>query len=120
MEERAKGRPAIVVTLILTIGAFYIATIREGQVWGDDFALYIHHAKNIAYAHSYADTGYVYNPHYPVLGPKAYPPLFPLLLAPVYRVMGLNLTSMKVLNILFFLMALCFIYGICRLQLRFS
>ena len=118
MEERAKGHPAILVTLILMIGAFYIATIREGQVWGDDFALYIHHAKNIAYGHSYADTGYIYNPHYPVLGPKAYPPLFPLLLAPVYRVMGLNLTSMKVLNILFFLMALCFIYGVCQLQLR--
>ena len=61
---------AIVLALILAVGAFYIATIREGHLWGDDFAMYIHHAKNLASGNAYGDTGYIYNPHYPDIGPR--------------------------------------------------
>jgi hypothetical protein len=120
MRKGAGGQVAIVLTLILAIGAFYIATTREGHIWGDDFAMYIHHAKNLAYGNSYADTGYIYNPHYPDIGPRAYPPLFPLLLAPVYRIMGLNLGAMKALNILVFLVFLFFLYLLFRPDLPFS
>jgi hypothetical protein len=118
---RGPGRQlAIVLALILAVGVFYIATIREGHLWGDDFAMYIHHAKNLAYGNAYADTGYIYNPHYPDLGPRAYPPLFPLVLAPVYRLMGLELGAMKVLNILLFLVFLFLLYLLFRPELPFS
>src|SRR6266853_6922701 len=118
---RGPGRQlAIVLALILAVGVFYIATIREGHLWGDDFAMYIHHAKNLAYGNAYADTGYIYNPHYPDLGPRAYPPLFPLVLAPVYKIMGLELGAMKVLDILLFLVFLFLLYLLFRPELPFG
>lgn len=72
-------------------------TIRPGQPWGDDFAMYILHAKNIASGKAYTDTGYIPNPGYAVLGPAAYPPLFPLVLSPVYR-MNTTVTRSKSLS----------------------
>ena len=33
---------------------FYLATIREGHAWGDDFSMYIRHAQNIARGEPYA------------------------------------------------------------------
>lgn len=95
-----------ILVLIMLIGAFYLSTIRAGQDWGDDFAMYIHHAKNIALGIDYSNTGYIYDSQYPILGPTAYPPVFPLLLAGAYKVMGLNLTAMKVEVILLFLFSL--------------
>ena len=79
------------------IGLFYLATIRPGHAWGDDFAQYIHHARNLATGVPYAETGYIYNPHNPAIGPRTYPPGFPLLLAPVVKLFGLDLGPMKIL-----------------------
>jgi hypothetical protein len=72
--------------------------------------MYIIQARNIAEGHWFGPTGYIYNPHLPKIGPPAYPPVFPLLLAPVYEVWGLNLTPMKVEVVLFFLAALYLIF----------
>jgi len=88
--------------LIAIATAFLIATIRPGHDWGGDFALYIAHAKNIATGHQYTDTGFVYNTNDPFLSPRSYPPVFPLLLSPVYALFGLDLHAMKVANILVF------------------
>jgi 4-amino-4-deoxy-L-arabinose transferase-like glycosyltransferase len=81
---------------------FYLATIREGHAWGDDFSMYIRHAQNIAHGEPYAETGYIYNPRNPVVGPRVYPPGFPLLLAPVVGMFGLDLRPMKILVLAFF------------------
>jgi len=119
MPRSPSGQLAIVLALLLATGAFYIATMRDGHIWGDDFAMYIHHAKNLAYGNAYEDTGYIYNPHYPDIGPRAYPPLFPVLLAPVYRIMGLDLGAMKVLNILLLLVFVFSLYLLFRAELPF-
>jgi len=92
--------------IILAVGVFYLSTIRSGHPWGDDFGLYILHAKNIAENRDYAQTGYLFNLSYPLTGPPTYPPVFPLLLAPIYMIAGLNLTAMKVEVILLFLLFL--------------
>src|SRR5262249_58124503 len=47
-----------------------------------------------------------------------YPPIFPLLLAPVYKVWGFNLTAMKVELILFFLLSLWTIFLALRRELE--
>ena len=94
------------VLLIVAVVALYLLTIRPGQGWFGDFAMYVSHAANITEAHDYADTGYIRNPLYPFLSPEAYPPVFPLLLAPVYAAFGLNLAAMQVLVIVFFGLAL--------------
>jgi hypothetical protein len=101
--------------LLVCVAGFYVTTIRRGNTWGDDFALYILHAENLATGRPYADTGYVYNPAVPVYGPPTYPPIFPLLLAPVYHFTGLNLWAMKCEQVVFFVLALLMIY-LCLLQ----
>ncbi len=96
------------------VGVFYLATIRDGQDWADDFSQYIHHAVNIVDGTPYATTGYIYNPRNPGIGPRMYPPGFPLLLAPVIKVFGLALRPMKVLVIGFVVGALLVIVAMFR------
>jgi len=81
--------------------------------------MYIHHAKNFVNGINYEDTGYIYNPHYPSLGPKTYPPVFPLILAPVYKWFGLDVSAMKILAISFFLIFLLVFFLIVRDELSF-
>jgi len=82
--------------------------------------MYIHHAKNIAEGIDYKDTGYIYNPFYPHLAPKTYPPVFPLLLSPVYKCFGLNLAAMKIEIILIFLASLLILFLAFRNELPFQ
>ncbi len=92
-----------VLGTIVLIGSLHLLALRPGHEWGDDFSLYVAHARNLAEGRDYADTGYIYNPHSPSLSPRTYPPVFPLLLVPVYLAFGMNLTAMKVFVILLFL-----------------
>ena len=103
--------------IIIVIGTFYLSTIRPGHRWGDDYSMYISHARNIVEGRPYGDTGYIYNPRR-VIGPKTYPPVFPLLLAPIYYFFGLNLSAMKVEVILIFLLALFTIYLALRNEIQ--
>jgi len=104
---------------IALLGAGYLTTLRAGQPWGDDFAMYILQARDIAEGHWFGPTGYIYNPHLPKIGPPSYPPLFPMLLAPVYAAWGLNLTPMKLEVILFFLGALYLVFEFAMRQTTF-
>jgi hypothetical protein len=99
---RLLGRSYAAILCALLIGMFFLATIREGHDWGDDFSLYIRHAQNLARGEPYTETGYIYNPQNPVVGPRLYPPGFPLLLAPVVGMFGLDLRPMKILVLGFF------------------
>lgn len=81
--------------LLLGIGLVHSYFLRPGHFWGDDFAQYLMHAQNLAEGRPHSQTGYIYNPHYPQIGPPAYPPGTALLLAPVYRIWGLNWTALK-------------------------
>ena len=72
---------------LICLPAFFI-NIKSSHDWGDDFAQYIHQAKNITAGIPQQQTGYIYNPEFHHLGPPAYPVGFPLLLAPVYAIFG--------------------------------
>jgi hypothetical protein len=102
---------------LAAIGLFYLFSMRPGHAWGDDFSMYISHAQNIVQGKGYDDTGYIYNPGFHLIGPTTYPPVFPLLLAPVCLWFGLNLTAMKVEILLFFLLALGMVYLLLRTHL---
>ncbi len=82
--------------ILLLLFAFQVNTIRPGHDWGDDFAQYLLHAQNLVSGRPYADTGYILNPENPGIGPIAYPPVFPALLAPFVSLFGVNLYVMKV------------------------
>jgi 4-amino-4-deoxy-L-arabinose transferase-like glycosyltransferase len=105
------------ILLLAATAVFYVATLRQGHVWGDDFAMYIHHAQNIVEGRHYADTGYLYNPAVPAYGPRTYPPVFPILLAPLYKVFGLNLMPMKMEQVLFFVATLAVVFALWRRDL---
>ena len=89
--------------LHLVLGVFMLgyillglATLSNGHSWGDDWAQYVLHARNIATGHPYADTGYLFNPDVPTVGPPTYPPGLALLLAPIVAVFGINIVAFKV------------------------
>src|SRR5262245_14683241 len=97
LNQRNPGRKSLaavwVALYILFSGvAFHsIDGSQEWDTWGDDFALYIAHARNLVEGTSYTDTKFVYNPANAWYSPRAYPPGFPILLAPVYALQGLDL-----------------------------
>jgi hypothetical protein len=116
MARKALG----IAGLIALLGGIHLATLREGHEWGDDFSLYVAHARNIVEGRAYADTGYIYNPANPILSPRSYPPVFPLLLAPVYALFGLNLAAMKAFVVLLFMALLGVLSAIYCKRLSFS
>jgi len=81
--------------LIAIIGLLYILNLRNSHNWGGDFAMYIMNAQNLVNGTPYAQTGYVYNPDTAYWGNPAYPPVFPLLLAPFVAIWGVNLMMLK-------------------------
>jgi hypothetical protein len=94
------ARPLLCLSLL--VAAYLIvgyATLTPGHVWGDDWAQYLAHASNLAVGHPYADTGYVFNPAQPHVGPPAYSPGLPLLLAPVVKFAGLDLFALKLTSL---------------------
>src|SRR5262245_47077561 len=103
---------------VLLVGGLYLATLRPGHEWDDDYSLYVAHARNLAEGRPYADTGYVYNPHFPSYSPRTYPPVFPLLLAPVYRAFGLDLAAMKAFVVLLYVAFLGVLAALLRRRLR--
>lgn len=113
-QSRFASSALIGFLLAAAIGLFYLLTIRPGHVWGDDHAAYISHARNLVEGHAYGDTGFIRTPS--SINPQMYPPGFPLLLAPVYKLFGLNLTPMKILGIGFFSLALWLFHLLARIR----
>lgn len=93
--------------------------MQNGHGWGDDFAMYIHHAKNITEGKPYAETGYIFNDLAPTYSPDHYPPGFPLILSAVYAVWGLNYDAMHVVLILFLIWFLWMMYVLLKNKLPF-
>ncbi len=102
------------IGLLALVGAAHVAAIRPGHVWGGDFAMYVLHARNLAEGRPYAQTGYLYNPDYPQVGPPTYPPVAPLLLAPLHAARGLDLEAMKGVMIGSLLVALAAVWAALR------
>lgn len=109
----------ILAALIAGIGLIHVGFQREGHPWGDDFAEYVMHARNLALGRPYAAIDYVYNPHYPQIGPPTYPPGCPVALAPLYWLWGLDLTAFKLEMVVFFLAFLGAVYLCFRQELGF-
>ncbi len=100
-----RGYTLVLVAVLLGITVFHLATLRPGFSWFDDVPAYVQHAQNIAEGEPYAATGYVQNP-YNFIAPKAYPPGYPLLLAPLIAVFGVNVLVLKVAMIVLLMGAL--------------
>src|SRR5512133_3285441 len=108
----------ILIALISSALSFFMLT--RGHLWWDDFASYVMQAKSILswsmgdFVRHNAFT--VENSSYPP-GPVAYPWGFPLLLAPVYAIFGLNPLALKLVGIFFYAVFLVVFYFLARTRL---
>jgi hypothetical protein len=84
--------------------AVYVATHTPGHPFAlDDFAAYVMHAENLVDGHPYTDVRYVPNPDALWMAPShGYPPVYSLILAPVYKLRGFDLRAMKIVTVLCF------------------
>jgi hypothetical protein len=108
---------AALLCLLLLVAAYLVAgyaTLTPGHFWGDDWAQYTAHALNLARGHPYADTGYIFNPSQPHVGPPAYSPGLPLLLAPLVAVTGLNIVALKLTSLVALSLAVALTYLLYR------
>jgi 4-amino-4-deoxy-L-arabinose transferase-like glycosyltransferase len=117
----ARNRITSDLVMALSIAAItllYILTIRTGHPWGGDFAMYIMNARNLVEGLDYKFTQYITTDFVPhdYIGPQAYPPVFPAMLAPIYALSGLDLWPMKVLVIVSFGIALWLMYRVLESQ----
>ncbi len=106
-----------VIGFAVLMAAVLLALRRPGQEWGGDFALYISHARNLVEGQPYANTGYIVDPYYRSESPATYPPLFPLVLAPLVAQYGLNYEILKIPGILFFAATIPLCFGLASRRL---
>jgi hypothetical protein len=109
--SRERQAAALLIALVTVVQWLALS---PGHDWGDDFAMYVSHARNLVEGRPYDDTGYIFNPRYPHVGPRNYPPVTPLLLTLPYRVFGPDLDAMKHFLVLVFTGFMGFFYAVTR------
>jgi hypothetical protein len=114
----------LIVGLITAI-SFIMALfcIKEGQSWGDDFALYIE--QTIALSKGNIGELYLRNKFSMdnsviAIGPYLYPFGFSVLLLPLYSGVGLNFEVLQLFGALFFIATIPFIYLVFKPLLKFK
>jgi hypothetical protein len=113
MMEKVNAWNRWAIVWILVVAFVQILTLREGHLWGGDFALFLLHAQNLVEGIPYAATGYIPSPYY---GPPTYPPGFPLLIAPVYALFGMDIQAMKLVIVVSYAVALWFVYRLLAIE----
>ncbi|MBF0562726.1 MAG: hypothetical protein HQL37_12040 [Alphaproteobacteria bacterium] len=103
----------LLASLVLVSGLLMFSLITNGHDWGGDFSGYIMQAKSLVEGDTDAfvqrnrftieNTG-------PGLGPIAYPWGFPLILAPIYALYGLDLPALKMAGLLSYACFLLVLY----------
>ncbi|HTX78443.1 MAG TPA: glycosyltransferase family 39 protein, partial [Longilinea sp.] len=111
--------PLLIVILVLSIalGSSYLT---RGQDWGDDFAAYIMQAKSIVQGNIpefIQHNSFTINTSSETVGITAYPWGYPLIIAPVYAIAGLDLIALKLPTLLFYAGFLVCLFFLMRRKL---
>ncbi len=93
------------VICFISLFAVNVLTLHNGHNWGDDFAQYILHAKNILAHRGYTSGIMIDNP-------VVYPPGYPLLLTPLLKNFGLDFRILKCINVIFWYGSILLLYGL--------
>jgi len=117
----AVSKQVVIAAILLGVAICYFVSLTPGHVFvNDDFAAYVMHAKNLVEGHLYSDIRYIPNPDAMWLSPASgYPPVYPMLLAPVYRLFGLDLRAFKIATVLCFVGFLVFYVKLVRDEIGF-
>jgi hypothetical protein len=96
--------------LIVLLSPLLFINVRDSHDWGDDFAQYLIQARNLVEFKLQTANGLIVDKESPEYAVAAYPVGFPLLLAPVYFISGLEIRPFLSLISLFLVSAgmLCF------------
>ena len=108
--------PVLAAAFVVFLYASLAAQLSPGMhSEGTDWAMYVMHARNIVKGLPYAQTGYVFQPESTTeAGANSYPSGYPLLLAPLYAVFGLNIRLFKLVNVAFLVLSLGPVYWYAR------
>lgn len=79
-----KKNNRILIVLLILLLPLTIINVRSDHDWGDDFAQYLHQARNLCEGKNMMETGYLNEFSPAESGPSAYAPVFPIMLSPVY------------------------------------
>ena len=108
------GRHWPIVVVLLGTGILCRIFIEPGHDWGDDFALYINQARGIAEGNVgevVANNRYsINNSGWNSFSPLVYPWGFPLMLAPVIALWGVDYAKLKLVTVFSFLGFLACMY----------
>ncbi len=99
----------LIPILIICSGFLAYATLSRSHNWGGDFAGYIMQAKSILDQNPgkyIEDTRFMIYHSNDIRAPVAFPWGVPLLLSPLYAVFGLNIFSLKYLNLICYILFL--------------
>jgi hypothetical protein len=94
------------VVVCAVVWSINVPLLRSGHDWSDDFAQYVAHALNLLGGTPYGDTGYIANP-WAIPGPATYPPVYPLLIAPLIQQWGIDLHLLKLFGMLMLCASVC-------------
>jgi hypothetical protein len=98
MDQLRKNYLWVILLLFLSVPLFFLNIHHTHTAGGDDYALYIKEAENIAKGKPFYESNYVFNTYNNCYSPPQYPPGFPLLLAPIVKVWGLDIQPMCYFN----------------------
>ncbi|GAA4463683.1 hypothetical protein GCM10023093_12720 [Nemorincola caseinilytica] len=111
MQALKKDIWLILLLLALSVPLFFLNVHNSHSAGGDDYALYIKEAKNIAEGKPYYLSDNVFNKHNVHYSPPQYPPGYPLLLAPVVKMCGIDILPLCYFNtVVAAMLLLCFFY----------
>lgn len=109
---------ALPVLLVFIIGVIALHDHFGGVDWGDDFALYMHQGKAIATGNVgevLAQNRYaVDNSGWHTFSPDSYPWGWPLIIAPIYAVKGLDYSAFKFLEVVAFCTFLLIFFALVK------
>ena len=122
-EQMSVGSSVALVAAVAVVGAIALIHHLNGVDWGDDFALYLRQAKALttgAIDDVIRDNRFsLDNSGWHTFSPPSYPWGWPLLLAPVYAVVGLDYEVFKGLEVIALCVYLLVFFAIVRRRTGF-
>lgn len=107
-----KPRTYCLIGLFIFCLPAFMVNIKHTLDWGDDYAQYLSQAEALLHGKTAVENGYIYQDFAKMVGPKAYPQGFPLLLTIPLSLFGYNI---PVLLVFISLIAMSWFWGICKL-----
>jgi hypothetical protein len=106
---KQRGIISLFILIVCISGLLMLGRLTRGHDWGGDFSAYIMQARSITEASPRAfveSNRFTIEESSMLIGPTVYPWGFPMLLAPLYALFGLNILALKAVGVFSYLIFL--------------